>query len=55
MKNNVTGMDVSKEKLDFCLQSGEKISEEFIVENTAAIQGEKNRAVKNERTWIRDR
>jgi transposase len=34
MKNYVIGIDVSKEKLDFCLQRGEKTLEEFIVENT---------------------
>jgi transposase len=34
MKKLVIGIDVSKEKLDFCLQAGEKIIEEVIVENT---------------------
>ena len=34
MKKNVIGIDVSKEKLDFCLQQGEKILQEFVVENT---------------------
>jgi len=34
MEKNVIGIDVSKEKLDFCLQSGEKILQEFVVENT---------------------
>jgi hypothetical protein len=36
MKNYVIGIDVSKEKRDFCLQRGEKILEKFIVENTTA-------------------
>jgi hypothetical protein len=36
MKNFVIGIDVSKEKLDFCLQRGEKIIEEFIVGNTVS-------------------
>jgi transposase len=34
MKKIVTGIDVSKEKLDFCLKSSEKILKEIIVENT---------------------
>jgi hypothetical protein len=48
VKNYVIGIDVSKEKLDFCLQRGEKILEEFIVENTTA-------AIKNALKSVRDK
>jgi hypothetical protein len=34
MKKIVIGIDVSKEKLDFCLQLGERVIEETVVENT---------------------
>jgi transposase len=34
MKNLIIGIDVSKEKLDFCVKSGEKILKEFVTENT---------------------
>jgi transposase len=34
MKNILIGIDVSKEKLDLCIQKDEKILQEFIVENT---------------------
>jgi hypothetical protein len=34
MKKIVIGIDVSKEKLNFCLQLGEKVIEETVVENT---------------------
>jgi hypothetical protein len=34
MKKLVIGIDVSKEKLDFCLQLGERVVEETVVENT---------------------
>jgi hypothetical protein len=48
MKNYVIGIDVSKEKLDFCLQKGEKILEEFIVENTTS-------AIKNSLKRVQER
>lgn len=34
MRKIVIGIDVSKEKLDFCVQSEEKVLQEFLVENT---------------------
>jgi transposase len=34
MEKIVIGIDVSKEKLDFCLREGEKVLKEFVVENT---------------------
>jgi transposase len=34
MKKMVIGIDVSKEKLDFCLQLGERVIKETVVENT---------------------
>jgi transposase len=44
MKKNVIGIDVSKEKLDFCLQAGEELLKEFVVENTtnAIVRSLKN-------------
>lgn len=36
MKKNVIGIDVSKEKLDFCLKSEEKVLSEFIAVNTVS-------------------
>ena len=35
MKKKVIGIDVSKEKLDFCLFDGEKVLKEQVVDNTA--------------------
>jgi transposase len=47
MKKLVIGIDVSKEKLDFCLHGDEKIIEEFIVENTtSAIKSSLKRVLK---------
>jgi transposase len=34
MKKLMIGIDVGKEKLDFCVQSGDRILKEFVVENT---------------------
>jgi len=36
MEKIVIGIDVSKEKLDFCLQQGEKVLQEIVVENTTS-------------------
>lgn len=36
MKSIIIGMDVSKEKLDVCVQTGEKILKELVVDNTSA-------------------
>lgn len=48
MKNIVIGIDVSKEKLDLCLQSGDKILSEWIVENTVpAIRTSLQRKLKD--------
>lgn len=55
MKKIVIGIDVSKEKLDFCLQEGEKIIGEFMVVNTSsAIVNSLKRVLKEHRLEASD-
>ena len=48
MKKIVIGIDVSKEKLDFCVKSAEKVIKELVVQNTTKAIGSSLKSIEKE-------